>query len=111
MQQEAVQLAQWQETSGSVPEDGICFIGSSTWRFWGVDDLRSDMAPLPVYNMGFGGSRMEDVLAMADDLVLRWKPKLIVYYTGVNNINQGDKPDDVVAGFNEFVAKIRGASA
>lgn len=110
LRKEWVELLRSQEAAGDVPQGGICFIGSSTWTFWGKDDLRSDMAPLPVYNHGFGGSRMEDVLDATDELVLKWKPKLIVYYTGVNNINQGDKPNDVVAGFKQFVAKVRQAS-
>jgi len=111
LHKEWVELHRSQVAAGDVPEGGICFIGSSTWTFWGKDLLRADLSPLPVYNHGFGGSRMEDVLDATDDLVLKWKPKLIVYYCGVNNINQGDTPSDVVAGFERFVAKVRAASS
>ena len=38
----------------------LLFVGSSSIRFWG--ELAEDMAPVPVINRGFGGSKIGDVV-------------------------------------------------
>src|SRR5690242_2129812 len=70
------------------PREGILFIGSSIFRLW--TRLTEQMAPLPVFNRAFGGSVTQDILDRADQIVLPYKPKIIVYYCGSNDVNAGE---------------------
>lgn len=64
----------------------IVFTGSSTFTGWST--LKSDMAPLPVVNRGFGGSNSAQLWWYADRAVLPRQPKLIVVYIGDNDMPQ-----------------------
>jgi lysophospholipase L1-like esterase len=86
------------------PRGAILFIGSSIFREWA--DLKAQMAPLPVINRAFGGSRTWEVLHYADKIVLPYKPKVIVYYCGSNDIGSGASAAQVAAGFQAFVDKV-----
>jgi hypothetical protein len=66
------------------PEGAILFIGSSIFVEW--KDLRMQMAPLPVINRAFGGAQTWEVLHYMDRIVLPYKPKIIVYYCGSNDV-------------------------
>lgn len=70
------------------PKEGILFIGSSIFRQW--THLKEQMAPLPVFNRAFGGSGTADVLYHMEKIVLPYKPRIVVYYCGSNDINGGE---------------------
>lgn len=89
------------------PKDAILFIGSSIFRQW--TDLNRQMAPLPVFNRAFGGSRTVEVLHYADKVVIPYAPKVIVYYCGSNDINADETPAAIARHFREFVAKVHQA--
>lgn len=86
------------------PQEAILFIGSSIFRLW--KNLPEQMAPLPVYNRAFGGSQTHEILAYMDKIVLPYKPKMIVYYCGSNDINANVPPQSVAGNFKEFVARV-----
>jgi lysophospholipase L1-like esterase len=86
------------------PSDGILFIGSSIFRQW--THLKEQMAPLPVFNRAFGGSRTEEVLAQLDKIVLPYKPRIIVYYCGSNDVNAGAGAADIVLHFKQFSERV-----
>jgi hypothetical protein len=86
------------------PSDGILFIGSSIFRQW--THLKEQMAPLPVFNRAFGGSRTEEVLAQIDRLVLPYKPRIIVYYCGSNDVNAGAVAKDIFLHFKQFSERV-----
>ena len=85
---------------------GIVFTGSSTIRRWTT--LAKDFTGLPVLNRGFGGSMISDAVYFADRIVVPYKPKLIVFYSGGNDINAKRTPQRVFADFKAFVEKVRG---
>lgn len=64
---------------------GIVFTGSSSIRLW--SSLKEDFPGLPVLNRGFGGSIANDLIAYIDTLIFRHEPKIIVTYTGSNDLN------------------------
>ncbi|GEP45007.1 GDSL-type esterase/lipase family protein [Brevifollis gellanilyticus] len=64
---------------------GIVFTGSSSIRRWTT--LKEDFPDLPVLNRGFGGSVANDLSVYADTVVFRHEPKMLVVYTGGNDIN------------------------
>ena len=85
---------------------GICFIGSSTITFWHFLEHDFSQLGLPVFNAGFGGSCVEDILPFTERLCTNFKPRIVVYFCGTNNIMQGLSIDSAVAGFQTFVKKV-----
>ncbi|MBS0188055.1 MAG: hypothetical protein JSS51_08295 [Planctomycetes bacterium] len=78
----------------------VLFIGSSSIRMWKT--LEADMSPVPVLNRGFGGSQTRDVNAVFDRIVLPYKPSIIVYYCGDNDL--GTDNTDSRAAADGFIA-------
>lgn len=87
------------------PEGAVLFIGSSTIRMWKT--LKEDFPECKVINRGFGGSQIEDSVFFADRIVIPYKPKLIVFYAGGNDINAGKTPEKIAEDFKAFVEKVR----
>jgi lysophospholipase L1-like esterase len=86
------------------PKHAIEFVGSSIFRQW--TNLKEQMAPLPVFNRAFGGSRTGDQLTHMDKVVLPYEPRIIVYYCGSNDINAGDQPRDIFLRFKQFSDRV-----
>lgn len=85
-------------------DDEILFVGSSSIRMW--KSLVIDMLPLHVINRGFGGSTISEVIYYANRIVIPYQPKLIVFYCGENDINDGYTPQEVRDSFivlDEFI--------
>jgi len=89
------------------PRHAVLFVGSSSIRFW--KDLATDFAGTPVINRGFGGSTLPDVVRYADRIVIPYHPREIVLYAGDNDIAAGRSPEQVLADFKTFVAKVEAA--
>ena len=88
------------------PKESILAIGSSSMRMWGT--IKTDLAPLPVFNRAFGGSVTKDTIEAVPVLVIPYKPKVILYYCGDNDLGSASTPFDVpVNGFKNFVAAVR----
>ena len=84
---------------------GILFVGSSIFRLW--TNAAEMMAPMPVLNRAFGGSRTADQLARFEQVVTPYAPKVIVYYCGSNDIKAGEKPDPMFERFKAFSERVR----
>lgn len=82
---------------------GIVFVGSSSIRIWKVDEA---FPGLPVLNRGFGGSHISDSIDYFDRIVLPYKPKLIVFYAGDNDIAAGKTPERVANDFATLVGMV-----
>lgn len=95
---------------GTPPKPGgILFVGSSIFRQWTT--VVGQMAPLPVLNRAFGGSRTGDQLARFAQVVSPYAPKVIVYYCGSNDLKAGATPEDpaaIFARFRQFSERVRG---
>jgi len=91
----------------AMPEPGgVLFIGSSSIRMW--KSLEEDMAPVPVINRGFGGSKTHEVLAVFDRIVLPYEPGVIVYYCGDNDLGTDNTDSEAAAeGFIAFDRRAR----
>ena len=93
--------------ASSLPRlDAILFTGSSSITLWA--SLAQDMAPLPVLNRGFGGSRMPDVVHYAERIVRPCHPRAVVLFAGTNDIAD-PKPataQQVFEGYLAFVNAI-----
>ena len=89
-------------------QGGILFVGSSIFRQWTT--VPEQMAPLPVLNRAFGGSRTGDQVARFDQLIPVYAPKIVVYYCGSNDLKAGTTPEDpaaIFARFKAFSEKLR----
>lgn len=89
------------------PRGEVVFVGSSSIRLW--KSLARDMAPVPVLNRGFGGSRLFDAIYHAGRLVDVHAPCLVVVFSGTNDLAGVDakSPDEVLALFRQLVARLR----
>ena len=87
------------------PQPGsIVFVGSSSIKNWTT--LDRDFPGLPVLNRGFGGSEAGDVAQFADRIVVRYKPRVVVFYAGDNDLAAGKTPAQVLDAFKTFVATM-----
>ena len=84
---------------------GIVFVGSSIFRQWA--DLSEQLAPLPVLNRAFGGSRTADQLARFEQTIPPYAPRLIVYYCGSNDLNAEHSPAEIAANVHAFATRVR----
>jgi len=89
------------------PKDAVLFVGSSSIRRW--SSLRVDMAPIPVIQRGFGGSRLGDAAYYAERLVNVHRPRAVVLFSGTNDITpeHAKSPKALLASYQEFVKKVR----
>jgi lysophospholipase L1-like esterase len=92
------------DSAAPPPKHAILFIGSSIFRQW--TRLKEDMAPLPVFNRAFGGSRTGDLLQHMEKIVLPYEPSVIVYYCGSNDINAGAPADSIAGRFVQFRKRV-----
>lgn len=84
----------------------VLFVGSSSFRMWKT--LAADMAPAPIINRGFGGSKTGEVLAVFDRTVLPYRPAVIVYYCGDNDLGLDNTDSRAAAdGFIAFDRRAR----
>ena len=69
------------------------------------------MAPLPAFNRAYGGSRTWEMNAWLDQTVLAYKPAIIVYYCGSNDIEAGTDAtaEEVFARVKEFEVRVHDA--
>ena len=59
--------------------------GSSSIEFW--ESSKEDLNPIVSYNHGIGGTTIEEWdNKLNQRLVFPYKPKMVVYYVGINNV-------------------------
>jgi lysophospholipase L1-like esterase len=92
------------DSTSPPPLNSIEFIGSSIFRRW--DKLKEQMAPLPVYNRAFGGSRTHEVLFYMDKIVFPYKPRIIVYYCGSNDAGGSVPVAGIVSNIKKFFERV-----
>jgi lysophospholipase L1-like esterase len=110
--QEAAAFARWEKEIQAIeqrdrekapPREAVLFAGSSSIRFW---DVAKSFPGLAVVNRGFGGSQIADSTHFADRLILKHSPRAVVFYAGDNDIAAGRTPEQVLADFKAFTARI-----
>ncbi len=94
---------QW-DSKNSFPADAVLFVGSSSIRMW---QTCKSFPGLAVINRGFGGSHISDVIFYFDRVVLPYKPQLIVFYAGDNDIASDISPQQVLEDFKKFTALVK----
>ena len=64
------------------------------------------MAPLPIVNRAFDGAQTEDMLRGFQSFVLPYRPRVIVYYCGSNDVDAGDPAEAIVDRIQQFVRRV-----
>jgi lysophospholipase L1-like esterase len=82
---------------------GILFVGSSSIRLWDTARWFPDEKAL---NRGFGGSQIADVNAFAERIVLKYEPRVIVFYAGDNDVAARKTADQVFRDFKAFAERV-----
>ena len=94
-----------QSDATNFPDSGaVLFTGSSSIRMW--SSLEEDFPEFSVINRGFGGSEMSDLVYFAERIILPYKPRHIVIYSGDNDIAAGKTPECVLADFKKLIELI-----
>lgn len=83
---------------------GIVFTGSSSIRLW--PDLKQDFSDLPVVNRGFGGSVANDLIVYFETVITRHAPKLVVVYTGGNDLHEKLSVDEALGDYTAFLKMV-----
>ena len=73
---------------------------------WNLPEYFPD---LKVINRGFGGSEKADAARYASRIVVPYSPRIVVLYSGDNDIGRGVTPAKVEADFERFVQVVHGA--
>lgn len=88
------------------PKDAVVFTGSSSIVGWA--NLAKHFPEYPVLNRGFGGSTTPEVNHHLERVVLRYKPRVVVLYSGSNDIPALQRtPEEVHAEFRKFVSRVQ----
>ena len=88
------------DSKNSFPLDAVLFVGSSSIRLWAT---REHFPEFPVINRGFGGCHISDVNYFVHRIVLPYKPKVIVFYAGDNDIASKKTPKRAFDDYRKFV--------
>jgi lysophospholipase L1-like esterase len=86
------------------PSAQILFVGSSIFHRW--TNLTTQMAPLPIVNRAFDGAQTGDMLRGFESFVLPYRPRVIVYYCGSNDVDAGDPPEVIFDRIQQFVRRV-----
>ena len=89
------------------PQDAILFIGSSIFRQWtnvaGTDGAPAGLQPR-IWRLAHLGSA-----ALHGSVVLPYRPRIIVYYTGSNDVTAGESAAAIDGRTREFIARAHDA--
>lgn len=83
----------------------VVFIGSSSIRLWGT--LADDFPGVPVLNRGFGGSQLPHATRYARRVLEPNAPRLVVLYSGDNDLAEGRTPQQVEGDFIAFLDLVQ----
>lgn len=103
--EKAIAAFEAEDAINAPPKDVTLFVGASNIRRW--QSLAQRFKKSPVLNRGFGGSHISDVAHFADRIVIKYRPKQIYLNAGGNDLHSGRTPEDVLASFETFTAKVR----
>ncbi len=103
----AIQVFETSDKTNPPPRNAILLIGSSSIRLW--KDAPTQFPEHQLINRGFGGSHLADSVAFVERIVIPYQPKLVLLYAGDNDIAAGTSPEQVLADFKAFVAKVHTA--
>src|SRR5436853_370464 len=90
------------------PQNAIVFIGASSIVRWNLRESFPELGPQAI-NRGFGGSLAADSVRYADRIVIPYKPRMVVFYAGDNDVEANHTPHQIADDFTAFDRKVHAA--
>jgi len=90
------------------PVNGIVFVGASSVVRWNLPDYFPELGASAI-NRGFGGSLAADSTFYAERIVIPYKPRIVVFYAGDNDVETPTTPQQIAAAFAAFDEKVHKA--
>jgi len=89
------------------PANAILVAGSSSIRLW--SSLKEDLAPYPVIQRGFGGSKFSDLAVYTKEIVYPHKFRALVIFEAndITGSNADKSPKEVARLFSRIVHTVR----
>lgn len=87
------------------PQNAIVFIGASSIVRWNLPDSFPELGPRAI-NRGFGGSMAADSTRYAERIVIPYKPRIVVFYAGDNDVEANHTPEQIAGDFTAFEQKV-----
>jgi lysophospholipase L1-like esterase len=91
------------DSKNTFASDAVLFVGSSSIRLWPTRDCFEEFG---VINRGFGGSQISDVNYFAKRIVLRYNPRVIVFYAGDNDVAASKSAQRVFDDYKKFLKLV-----
>jgi hypothetical protein len=85
------------------PPGRALFVGSSSIRYW---DIGRAFPSIPSITRGYGGSHVSDTIHFADRIVVRYRPRLIVFYAGDADVAANKTADQIASDYDAFIALV-----
>ena len=89
--------------SATRPAPQILFVGSSIFHRWRTSRRRWGRC---VREPGLRRGANRDLLRGFQSFVLPYRPRVIVYYCGSNDVDAGDPPEAIVDRIQQFVRRV-----
>jgi lysophospholipase L1-like esterase len=90
------------------PQNAIVFIGASSIVRWNLQESFPELGAQAI-NRGFGGSLAADSTRYADRIVIPYKPRMVVFYAGDNDVEANHTPQQIADDFVAFERKVHAA--
>jgi lysophospholipase L1-like esterase len=90
------------------PQNAIVFIGASSIVRWNLRESFPELGAQAI-NRGFGGSLAADSTRYADRIVIPYKPRMVVFYAGDNDVEANHTPQQIADDFTAFERKVHAA--
>jgi hypothetical protein len=90
------------------PQNAIVFIGASSIVRWNLKESFPELGAQAI-NRGFGGSLAADSTRYADRIVIPYKPRMVVFYAGDNDVEANHTPQQIADDFAAFDRKVHAA--
>ena len=87
------------------PQNAILLVGDSQFFRWKT--VAEDLPDYTIVNRGIDSFETADLAYFADRLVLPYHPRMIVLHVGGNDVHNGKSPEQILADFKTFVARVR----
>ncbi len=101
--EETIQVFEEWDRKNSFLSEAVLFVGSSSIRMW---PTRECFGEFDVINRGFGGSQISDVNYFVERIVLRYEPKMIVFYAGDNDVAAGKSALRILEDYKKFTELV-----
>jgi GDSL-like Lipase/Acylhydrolase family len=92
------------DKAGMPLSNAVEFAGSSMFEGWTA--VTEHMDPMPAFNRSIGGSKTADILKHLDQLIIQYKPKVVVLYSGINDVSEGVSPATAADNIQKIIEAI-----